>query len=195
MDTSSAETGSSSTISRGERARDRAMAMRCRWPPENSCGNSWAERSDKPTSSSNRLTRSDLGRVEALVGDQGLGDDGVHAHPRVERREGVLEHGLHRPSILPDVVALEASDVASLEAQPPAGGLLQPQHQLGGGGLAAARLPDQAQGLARTDGDVHPIHRPHHPQRLGEDSALHREVLGEVARLEDRGGYLYVPPT
>ncbi|CAM5307933.1 hypothetical protein SVIOM74S_01446 [Streptomyces violarus] len=38
IDTSSAETGSSATTIRGFRARARAIPMRCRWPPENSCG-------------------------------------------------------------------------------------------------------------------------------------------------------------
>src|SRR5438132_869337 len=38
IDTSSADTGSSSTTSFGSSASARAMAMRWRWPPENSCG-------------------------------------------------------------------------------------------------------------------------------------------------------------
>ncbi len=38
MDTSSAETGSSAITSRGEVASERAIPMRCAWPPENSCG-------------------------------------------------------------------------------------------------------------------------------------------------------------
>ena len=38
IDTSSAETGSSQTRNSGLRASARAMPMRCRWPPENSCG-------------------------------------------------------------------------------------------------------------------------------------------------------------
>ena len=38
IETSSAETGSSHTISRGSTASARAMPMRCRCPPENSCG-------------------------------------------------------------------------------------------------------------------------------------------------------------
>ncbi len=36
--TSSAETGSSQTISFGSGASARAMPTRCRWPPLNSCG-------------------------------------------------------------------------------------------------------------------------------------------------------------
>ena len=38
IETSSAETGSSQTISFGSTASARAIAMRWRWPPENSCG-------------------------------------------------------------------------------------------------------------------------------------------------------------
>ena len=38
IETSSADTGSSQTMSRGSTASARAMPMRCRWPPENSCG-------------------------------------------------------------------------------------------------------------------------------------------------------------
>src|SRR6185312_772127 len=38
IDTSSAETASSATITRGSSASARAMAIRWRWPPENSCG-------------------------------------------------------------------------------------------------------------------------------------------------------------
>ena len=38
IETSSAETGSSATISFGRSASARAMPIRWRWPPENSCG-------------------------------------------------------------------------------------------------------------------------------------------------------------
>ena len=38
IETSSAETGSSQTMSFGLTASARAMPMRCRWPPENSWG-------------------------------------------------------------------------------------------------------------------------------------------------------------
>ena len=39
MDTSSADTGSSQTISLGVNASALATPIRCRWPPENSAGN------------------------------------------------------------------------------------------------------------------------------------------------------------
>ncbi len=38
IETSSAETGSSATMNFGSTASARAMPMRWRWPPENSCG-------------------------------------------------------------------------------------------------------------------------------------------------------------
>ncbi len=38
IDTSSADTGSSATMSLGLTANARAMPIRCRWPPENSWG-------------------------------------------------------------------------------------------------------------------------------------------------------------
>ena len=38
IETSSAETGSSQTMKSGLSASARAMPMRWRWPPENSCG-------------------------------------------------------------------------------------------------------------------------------------------------------------
>src|SRR5262245_3307395 len=59
-DTSSAETGSSSTMSRVSVARARAIAMRCRWPPLNSCGNSGATSRARPTSSRTSPTRASI---------------------------------------------------------------------------------------------------------------------------------------
>ena len=38
METSRALIGSSATMNSGLSASERAMPMRCRWPPENSCG-------------------------------------------------------------------------------------------------------------------------------------------------------------
>ena len=57
IDTSSADTGSSATISFGRRASARAIPIRWRWPPENWCGKRFACSGDKPTASSSSLTR------------------------------------------------------------------------------------------------------------------------------------------
>ena len=53
-ETSRAETASSATIRRGSTASARAMQMRWRWPPENSCGKRLAMSGSRPT----RLRRS-----------------------------------------------------------------------------------------------------------------------------------------
>src|SRR3546814_7913946 len=58
IDTSSADTGSSPMISRGLSASARAMPMRCRWPPENSCGSDFiCDRSEEHTSELQSLLR------------------------------------------------------------------------------------------------------------------------------------------
>src|ERR671931_433530 len=57
METSSDETGSSSTINAGSRVSARAMLMRCRCPPLNSWGNFPALSSGNPTALSTSRTR------------------------------------------------------------------------------------------------------------------------------------------
>ncbi len=57
-DTSSALVGSSATTSAGSRASARAMATRCRWPPESCPGNASASARGRPTRDINSLTRS-----------------------------------------------------------------------------------------------------------------------------------------
>ena len=57
-DTSSADTGSSSTISDGSTLSALAIAMRCRCPPLNSCGKRSACSGRSPTSFSSSITRS-----------------------------------------------------------------------------------------------------------------------------------------
>ena len=58
MLTSSAETGSSSTITFGRKPSARAMPMRWRWPPENSCGYRFPCSGSNPTRFSSSPTRS-----------------------------------------------------------------------------------------------------------------------------------------
>src|SRR5687767_10387469 len=62
IETSSAETGSSAMISLGLTASARAMPMRWRWPPENSCGYRRRWSADRPTVSSSWTTRSSRAR-------------------------------------------------------------------------------------------------------------------------------------
>ena len=76
-ETSSAETGSSQTISSGSSTSARAMAMRWHWPPENSCGqrSTRCRGRGRPRSSTARTRRVALGRGSRRAIDQRLGDD------------------------------------------------------------------------------------------------------------------------
>ena len=56
-DTSRAETGSSATISLGSTDSARAMPMRWRWPPENSCGYFVRAAAGRPTAESSSRSR------------------------------------------------------------------------------------------------------------------------------------------
>ena len=58
IDTSSEDTGSSSTITLGLEAMARAMASLWRWPPENSWGKLWRSSAPSPTCSSATRERS-----------------------------------------------------------------------------------------------------------------------------------------
>ncbi len=60
METSRAETGSSAMISLGFRESARATPMRCRWPPENSCGKRLKCSGLSPTISRSSRTRLSL---------------------------------------------------------------------------------------------------------------------------------------
>ena len=76
IETSSAETGSSPTISSGFSASARAMPMRWRWPPENSCGKESISSGRNPTRSNRDATRSaPLLRLADAVDDQRLAHD------------------------------------------------------------------------------------------------------------------------
>ena len=69
MDTSSAEIGSSAMMKSGSITSARAMPMRCRWPPENSCGKRLANSGSRPTACkafSTRASRSALVRWKPL---------------------------------------------------------------------------------------------------------------------------------
>ena len=58
IDTSNAETGSSQTMKEGSTASARAIPIRWRCPPENSCGYLDANRGERPTRSSSSAIRS-----------------------------------------------------------------------------------------------------------------------------------------
>src|SRR5439155_4731380 len=110
----------------------------------------------------------------------------------IQRRVGVLEHGLHRAPVGLQASAVERLEVLPLEAHDPAGRLLQEQHHLRGRGLTAARLADEPERLAGVDRERDVVDGADRADLAREeDSLLHREVLGEVLGFEDRSRHPY----
>ena len=99
-ETSSAEVGSSHTRNSGSLASARAIEMRWRWPPENSCGYLPPSAGVRPTwrsSSPTRFARSASSLARPKRAER-LGDDVAHAPARVEAGVRVLEDHLHAPA-------------------------------------------------------------------------------------------------
>ena len=115
-ETSSADTGSSATTSFGRVMSARAMAMRWRWPPENSCGCFAASepRGRRPRGKRARGRGAPPGR--SAQSRERLGDNFFDALARVERTIGVLEDHLHMGSRSPAVGARQIEQRAPLEA-------------------------------------------------------------------------------
>ncbi len=127
--------------------------------------------------------------VERLVGHQRLGHDRADAHSWIERRVGILEHGLHRAAIAPDAVGVEPDERPAIELDRAVGRRLEAEHELGRGGLAAAGLADDAERLAGHDLERHAVDRAHDRAAPIEHAATDREVLAQIARLQERGGH------
>ena len=69
----------------------------------------------------------------------------------------------------------------------PSVGVFQPEHELGRGGLAAARFAHHAQRLAAFDGKGDVVDRAHHAAIGAEDAAPRREMLAETGGLQNGG--------
>src|SRR4051795_3639536 len=127
---SSAEVGSSRTTSRGGRIIARAIAMRWRWPPENSCGKRLrpagssrtsakacaARRSRSRREIAGSCTKSPPGTIpppgqRRLVHEKPLGDDLARGHARRQRAVGVLEDDLELAPQGPHRGAVEGREV------------------------------------------------------------------------------------
>ena len=99
MDTSSADTGSSSTSNFGSTANARAIPIRWHWPPLNSCGKRETASTGSPTSSSSSSTRWRRSFFRYQVVDtQWFANELADGVARVEGRDRVLEDDLHVPA-------------------------------------------------------------------------------------------------
>ena len=132
----------------------RAIAMRWRWPPENSCGYFRPSSGCRPTS---EQQFADAGADVALALDQvegadRLGDDGVDPEARIEARIGILEDHLDAaaqplPRLrLPRIRHRDAvdHDLARARRQ-------QADDHARDRGLARAGFADERKGLALPD--------------------------------------------
>ncbi len=122
-----------------------------------------------------------LGGVRALALDhEGLGQDLAHLHARVEGRVRVLEHHLTVPALLARrPVALGRDDLA-VEDDRAVRRALQADDHPADRRLAAARLADQAEGLALVDREARVGHRADRPDLVADEPGLDRELLDQV---------------
>jgi len=128
-----------------------------------------------------------LGPAADALDGQRLADDRADPHPRVQRGVRVLEHKLQVAPVAAQLAAAQRVDVAPFQQDLAAVGRLQGHGHLADGGLAAARLADQPEGVPGLDaeGDIgHRVHgahlAPHHQARA------HRVLLDQVAHLQQR---------
>jgi hypothetical protein len=186
IDTSSADTGSSATISLGRSARVRADALPLpagelvrvpvvvlRVQPDQL--KEFLDRGFRP------VRRADL------LQPQRRADDRADRVPRVQRRVRVLEDHLDVTAQRPHLAGRQVADVPAVEHDLPTGRLEQPGQQPPGGGLAAAGLADHAERLPGGHREADVVHGLHRADLLPDDDAPgHREVLGQPGHLEQR---------
>src|SRR3954470_14521853 len=121
-----------------------------------------------------------------VVDDERLADDRADGLARVQGRVRVLENHLHVAPQRLQGVARHVSDVPAAVVDLAARRLEQAREQARGRRLAAARLADDAEGLAAEHVEAHAVdglHRPHLPAE--HDARGQREVLDEVADLDE----------
>ncbi len=80
---------------------------------------------------------------------QAVADGVAQRHARVEGCHRVLEDDLHAPSYLTHLLTAESGQVDAVKTHRALGGGIQVEHAPAGGGLAAAALAGQTQGLLR----------------------------------------------
>ncbi len=123
--------------------------------------------------------------VDQIVDLQRLGDDVADRHARVQRRVGVLEDHLHLAAHLAHLAAVQLGQVLAVEDDLAAGRLVELQDGAAGGGLAAAGLADQAEGLALLDVERDAVDGLDRADLALEDDALgQREVHDQVVDLQ-----------
>ena len=123
----------------------------------------------------------DLGVRAEPVHHERLADDEADPLPRVQRGVRILEDHRHLAADGTHRRAREIRDVAALEQDPAVGRIEQPHDAARERRLAAARLADDAQGLAGLDAERDAVDRLHRGDFLLEDDPpCDGEVLADV---------------
>ena len=101
----------------------------------------------------------------------------------IERRVRILEDDLHLPAVGPQSRLAQARDVLAVKPDAAGGRLDQPQHGAADRRLAAAALADQAERLAALDREADAVDRDRPcPALRAQQALLDREMLLEVRR-------------
>eukprot|EP01022_Parablepharisma_sp_SALTPOND_P030360 TRINITY_DN760_c2_g5_i1.p1 TRINITY_DN760_c2_g5~~TRINITY_DN760_c2_g5_i1.p1 ORF type:complete len:1316 (-),score=509.04 TRINITY_DN760_c2_g5_i1:3474-7421(-) len=112
--------------------------------------------------------------------------DGIaDRHARIERGKRILEDELDIATQLAQLAARQLRQVAPAEFDTATGDIDQAQQGTAGGGLAAAGLADDGQGLAGIQIEADLLHRMHALLHTTEDAALDIKAGGQLAHLED----------
>ncbi len=135
-DTSSALVGSSQITMRGCTTSARAIATRCRCPPESCAGVRAPNSGDSPTRSSNR--RHARRWVRHALHHQRQRHDVAHPAPWIQRGHRVLEHRLHQPRPRPPV---HPRQFFAEQPHLPLIWRLQPQQQAAPAKICRSRIP------------------------------------------------------
>ena len=128
-----------------------------------------------------------FGPAHGGVDGKGLTDNVGDGLFRVERRIRVLEDHLHRFAVPSERRAAQGGDVLAIDDDRAPGRVDETDHQPGQGGLSRSALAHETQGPPGVDPQGHLVDRSHRPGHPPQHPAAQREILDQVAHLEDRG--------
>lgn len=113
-----------------------------------------------------------------------LADDTTDAHAGIQGTCGILEDDLHLATDVPHLGGIHVEHVLALVLHDPGGRGDEAENRSTDGGLAAARLTHQTEGLAGIDLEVHAIDCANMIHHSLEDSPSNRKMSLEVLDFE-----------
>ena len=172
------------------------MPMRCRCPPENSCGKRFRVIGAKPDCFQQpHHALFPLVTVQGELDAHGLTDDVSDIHARVEGRIWILKNDLHLAPKRLNLRGRQGRNIydafAALDSQDPTAkknlagaGLYQPHDRASGRTFSATALAHQTDRLTLFNGEIDPIHGLDRTGLPPEHAAFDGEVLPQPPDLE-----------